>query len=106
MAAEAADKRRKEKVLARETVYYGLMGKTHGGAVVLTVMSAAGASIVTARLDPGEDLIAYGGAGRLTQFHEKRGGAIRRLVERHGILLLSKPEWDRKKDELGEAVWA
>ena len=92
--------------LASKTVYFGLMGKTHGGAVVLTVMSPAGASAVTAELDPGDDLIAFGGAGRLTQFHEKRGGAIRQLVDRHEILLLSKPEWDNKKNELGEAIWA
>jgi len=105
MAANAAGSIHEDKALADETIYYGLMGKTHGGAVVLTVMSPAGASQVTSRLDPGEDLIAYGGAGRLTQFHEKRGGAIRRLIDRHEIRLLSKAEWDRKKGDLGDVVW-
>jgi hypothetical protein len=55
---------------------YGLKGFTHGWARVLTVMSAQGAS-----------------------------GALDRLIESHGIIVLAKPDWDARKKQLGETIY-
>lgn len=86
-------------------IVYGLYGMTHGAARVLTVMCDEGASAALARMPPGEDLGVVTGAGRLTQYHEKRAGALERLVEAHGIVVLGKAQWDRRKRELGERIW-
>ncbi len=43
-------------------------------------------------------------AGRLTWYLEKRAGALARLIEAHGIIVLTKPDWDAKKAELGDTV--
>ncbi len=101
-------------------IIYGLHGFNHGGAKVLTVMSpegapaalralAAGADVITnaggdVTTSAGGDVITNAGAGRLTQYLEKRAGALARLIEAHGIIVLSKPDWDAKKAELGAAV--
>ena len=85
--------------------FYGLYGFTHGWARVLTVMSPEGARAVAHHVRANDDIVMTSGDGRLTQFLEKRGGALERLVERCGIIVLSKTEWDAKKDELGEAIW-
>lgn len=85
-------------------VFYGLSGITHGGARVLTVMSPDGSTAVIDVIDAGHDVHRHGGAGRLIQYHEKRSGALRRLIQTYDIVLLSKSEWDSKKAELGPAV--
>jgi len=85
---------------------YGLFGITHGWGVLLTVMSPAGREAVTRRVAPGPDIMVHGGPGRLTQYHERRAGALDRLIEAHGIIVLEKPDWDAKKAELGEAIYA
>ncbi len=85
-------------------IIYGLHGFTHGGAKVLTVMSPEGAPAALRAIAAGDDVITNAGAGRLTQYLEKRAGALRRLIEAHGIAVLSKPDWDAKKAELGAAV--
>jgi hypothetical protein len=77
---------------------YGLYGFTHGWGRLLTVMSPEGAAAALAEIEAGDQ-------GRLTQYHEKRRGALARLVARHGIVVLSKAAWDAKKAELGDAVW-
>ena len=85
-------------------ILYGLHGFNHGGAKVLTVMSPEGAPAALRALAAGGDVITSAGAGRLTQYLEKRAGALARLIEAHGITVLSKPDWDAKKAELGDAV--
>lgn len=84
---------------------YGLRGITHGGAKVLTVMSPSGARAVCERIDLGGDLIVTGGDGRLTYYSEQRSGALSRIIDEYGIIVLNKIDWDRKKAELGECIW-
>lgn len=78
---------------------------THGAAKVLTVMSPDGATAALHYIDPGDDVITNAAAGQLTQYLEKRSGALDRLTETHGIIVLSKQDWDRKKAELGDCIW-
>jgi hypothetical protein len=68
---------------------YGLYVWTHHGwGTVLTVMSPEG--------------IASGGDGRLPRYMGRRGGVLDDLVERYGIRVLAKAEWDAKKAELAD----
>ncbi len=85
-------------------IIYGLHGFNHGGAKALTVMSPQGASATLRALAAGGDVITNAGAGRLTFYLEKRAGALARLIAAHGIIVLTKPDWDAKKAELGDAV--
>jgi len=84
---------------------YGLRGVTHGAGRVLTLMSPEGASAVTSHVSAGDDVIADTGAGQLPRYREKRAGALDRLIEAYGVQVLSKADWDRKKEALGEAIW-
>lgn len=85
---------------------YGLMGFTHGWARVLTVMSPAGPGAALAAIDACQDAVPMSaGPGRLTRYMEKRAGGLDRLVERHGVAVLSKQDWDTKKAELGETIY-
>ena len=84
---------------------FGLIGFTHGAARVLTVMSPAGATAAIAAIGRPADVIRYGGKGTLPRYHEQRSGALQRLIEEYGIVLLSKPEWDTRKAELGENIF-
>jgi hypothetical protein len=84
---------------------YGLLGITHGTARVLTVMSAQGAHAAREHMTKTDDLIVNAGDGRLTQYLEKRDGALQRLIECYGIEVLSKPEWDRRKQALDDNIW-
>jgi hypothetical protein len=86
-------------------VIYGLYGFTHGWARVLTVMSPDGAAAALGRIAPAEDVETLAGDGRLTQYVEKREGALARLAAANGVIVLSKPEWDAKKRELGDRIW-
>ena len=83
---------------------YGLLGFTHGWARVLTVMSPEGATAALAHVVAGADVQVSAGAGRLTQYFEKRDGALDRLIAAHGIVVLSKEEWTARKAELGDAI--
>ena len=83
---------------------YGLRGVTHGAGRVLTVMGAAGTAAVLDSIIADDDVITHAGAGRLTQYQEKRAGALDRLIRKHEIIVLSKEDWDRKKMELGDAI--
>jgi len=85
-------------------VVYGLYGFTHGWARILTVMSPQG-SAAARRVVAGKDVETIAGKGRLTQYMEKREGALARLVEANGIIVLDKPAWDAKKRELGDRIW-
>ncbi len=66
--------------------------------------SRRGASAALRAIAAGNDVITDAGAGRLTYYLEKRAGALARLIEAHGIIVLTKPDWDAKKAELGDAV--
>ncbi len=85
-------------------IIYGLYGFTHNGAKALTVMSPEGACVALQAITAGEDVITDGGAGRLSHYLEKRSGALARLIETHGIIMLDRPAWDAKKTELGDDV--
>ncbi len=84
---------------------YGLMGFTHGWANVLTVMSPDGAGAARAAVGAGDDVIVHAGEGRLTQYRAKRSGVLERLIAEYGIIVLAKPDWDARKQELGEAIY-
>ncbi len=84
---------------------YGLRGVTHGAGRVLTVMTAAGTAAVLDSITADDEVMTHAGAGRLTQYQEKRAGALDRLIRKHDIVVLSKEDWDRKKTELGNTIW-
>ena len=84
---------------------YGLLGFTHGWGRVLTVMSPQGNTRLNARIEAGDEVIVTAGEGRLTQYQERRAGALDRLVAAHGIVLLDKAEWDARKAEAGARIW-
>lgn len=84
-----------------EAPIYGLMGFTHGWAKVLTVMSPDGGSRALARIGRPEGVEIVAGDGALPRLLEKRGGALQRIVEQHGILVLERPEWEARKAEAG-----
>ena len=83
---------------------YGLFGITHGWARVLTLMSADGDGAVRARVGPADGVEVDHGAGRLTQYHERRNGALDRIVERHDVVVLDNAAWNAKKHALGAAI--
>ena len=86
-------------------VIYGLRGFTHGWGIVVTMMSPAGDSAVRAHIEAGPNIITTGGGGeQLTQYQGKRSGALDRLIEANGIIVLDKPAWDAKKAKLGDAI--
>jgi len=84
---------------------YALLGITHGAARVLTVMSPEGAPAALLHMSHTDDLIVNAGDGRLTQYLEKRGGALQRLIDSYDVEVLSKTEWDRRKQALGDDIW-
>lgn len=84
---------------------YGVLSITHHGwSKVLTVMCADGREAALAFIRSGEGIEVRAGPGRLTQYHGLTTGHLDRLIARHGILLLSRAEWNAKKAELGPAV--
>ncbi len=86
-------------------ILYGLFGFTHHGwSRLLTVMGPEGAEAIAAHIEPGPDISAVTGPGRLPQYYEKRSGALAVLVERYGIVVLRPAEWNAKKTELGGAI--
>ncbi len=84
---------------------YGLEGITHGWGRLLTVMSPEGTAAVKAAIVAGDGIETKAAEGRLVQYHEIKAGALRRLIETHGIVVLSKPDWDARKRELGDRIW-
>ncbi len=84
---------------------YGLLGITHGTARVLTVMSPEGARAAREHMAHTDNLIVDAGDGRLTQYQEKRDGALQRLIDGYSVDVLSKTEWDRQKQALGDGIW-
>lgn len=68
-------------------------------------MSPQGASAVLRTVQGNDDVIVQSGDGQLTRYQEKRDGALSRLVDAHGIVILAKTEWDARKAELGESIY-
>ena len=83
---------------------YGLLGITHGAAHVLTVMSPEGARAALEYMTRTDDLIVTAGEGRLTQYLEKRDGALQRLIDTYGVEVLSKAQWDARKKAIGDDI--
>ncbi len=83
----------------------GLLGITHGTARVLTVMSPEGARAARKHMTKTDDLIINAGDGRLTQYQEKRNGALQRLIDAYDVEVLSKTEWDRCKQAFADDIW-
>lgn len=80
---------------------YGYLGFTHGWAQVLTVMSPAGVEAAWQNVTADDDDVTiYGDRTQLPQYHEKRAGALQRMIDRHGIEVVEKPEWDALKARL------
>lgn len=88
-----------------DTSIYGLLGFTHGWGRLLTVMSPAGLSDLTGLVAGNDDVTVNRQGGRLIQYVEKRRGGLKRLIEANAIQVLTKPVWDAKKAELGDAIW-
>ncbi len=86
-------------------VIYGLYGFTHGWGRVLTVMSSEGAAAAARHIVAGEDVETKTADGGLSQYFEKRRGALAALVEANGIVVLNKAEWDARKRDLGDGIW-
>ena len=82
---------------------YGLLGFTHGWARVMTIMSPEGSERALALLGEPEDIAIQVGEGALPRLYEKRGGALQRLVEAHGIEVLERPQWEARKREIEAA---
>lgn len=91
--------------MSKETELYGQYVFTHGWRRVLTVMSPAGATAVRKALRVDNDIEVNGGDGRLVQLHEKRAGALERIVAIHNIKILDKAEWDARKARFGDAIY-
>jgi len=84
---------------------YGLFGVTHGAARVLTVMSPDGARAALEHMTQTDDLIINAGEDRLTQYLEKREGALQRLIDTYAVEVLTKTQWDRRKRALSGDIW-
>ncbi|MDH3228358.1 MAG: hypothetical protein OEN55_01055 [Alphaproteobacteria bacterium] len=84
---------------------YGYYVFTHGWGRVLTVMSPAGAAAVRKTVRVEDDVDVKSAIDRLTQYHEKRAGALDRVAERNNIEILNKAEWDARKAALGDSIY-
>ncbi len=80
---------------------YGVLSITHHGwSKVLTVMCDRGRGAALACIQPGDGIEVRAEAGRLTQYYGQTTGHLERLADRHGIIMLSRADWNAKKDEL------
>lgn len=91
--------------MPRTLELFGLYGFTHGWARVLTVMSPSGTAAVLHAVPGNEDVAVQSGEGLLTRYHEKHPAALERLAREHGIIILTKSEWDARKAKLGEKIY-
>jgi hypothetical protein len=84
---------------------WGLMVFSHGWSRILTVMSRQGASATLATVKEIDGVTLNAREGQLPQFRERRDGALQELIDKYGIVILDKAEWDRRKSELGETIY-
>ena len=85
---------------------YGLMGGSHGGAYLMTVMSPEGRQAVLDLIEPDParvHIVVY--ETGLPQYHEMVSGGLTDLVTRYGIEVLDFHAWTAKKTELGDNVY-
>ncbi len=87
------------------TQLYGYYTFTHGWGRVLTVMSPRGRAAVLEAVRVGADVTVHARKEHLTQFHEKRAGALDRLADSNDIEILNKSEWDARKADLGDVIY-
>ncbi|MDH5557362.1 MAG: hypothetical protein OEZ03_08425 [Alphaproteobacteria bacterium] len=96
---------KKKSCGAGPPILYGLLGFSHGWARILTVMSPQGIAATIATIQPGEGTRLQADEGTLPQYHERREGALDKLAAEHGIAVLTKPEWDARKQQFGDAIY-
>ena len=87
-------------------ILYGLMGGSHGGAYLMTVMSPEGRQAVLDLIEPDParvHVVIY--ETGLPQYHEMVGGGLADLIERYEIEVLDFAAWTARKSELGESVY-
>ena len=82
---------------------YGFMGFTHGWAKVLTITSRRGGDWALERLGACDGVWVLAGDGALPRLMEKRGGALRQIIEEHDIEVLERDRWQALKAELAKA---
>lgn len=84
---------------------YGLFTLTHhGGNRVLTVMSEIGAKAALAQVTLTATITVKPRPGYLTQYWAEQKGAFEKFIETNAIVVLDKPAWDQRKNELGESI--
>lgn len=84
---------------------FGLFGFTHGWGRLLTVMSPQGASATVNAVGDSDGLRLEARDGRLPRYYEVREGALNRLIKQHGIAILSKTDWDERKQQFGDVIY-
>ncbi|MEM7120678.1 MAG: hypothetical protein AAF563_05330 [Pseudomonadota bacterium] len=85
---------------------YGLMGGSHGGAYLMTVMSPEGREAVLDLIEPDParvHVVVY--ETGLPQYHEMVSGGLADLITRYGIEVLDFHGWTAKKTQLGDAIF-
>lgn len=87
---------------------YALRGITHGWGRLITVMGPAGDAAVRAAIavhaEALADITMVTVPGSLTQYHAKREGALKRLMEAAGITEIDREQWNARKTALGDAI--
>lgn len=78
---------------------------SHGWGRILTVMSPQGTSAIIESVQPGDGIRLVCREGALPQFHEIGADALERLVQDYEITVLNRDEWQRRKEELGPAIY-
>ncbi len=89
----------------RNSEIYGIKSfNHHGWSKLVTVMGPAGDDAVRAAIAVHEEALAHIKvvitANGLTQYHGKREGALERLIEDAGIIMLTRDQWNAKKAAL------
>ena len=77
----------------------------HGWYNVLTVMSQAGITATREIMgeDTGTEIISQ--PGLLTKYIERERGALARLIDRYHIEILSRDQWNLKKQTFGDDIY-
>jgi len=84
---------------------YGFRSFTHGWQFVLTVVCPDGVSAANALIKIPNGIEPQERPGHLTRYFEQREGAIDAMVEKFGITMLERSEWDRIKQSLGDSIF-
>ena len=68
-------------------------------------MSPQGVSATVNAIGNSAGVVLQAANEKLPQLHEQHEGALDRLIEKHGIVILNKTEWDERKAFLGETIY-